>query len=422
MKNFENSRRYEHLIILIILIGFIITTTIVIVNNMDILFNFILFYAIMSFGYLFYRYFFGVINYPLHYFRHKDIVYEPFVSIVIPCYNEEKEYLVKCITSVCNTDYPNKEVIVVDDGSTDKDTCNVIKELNNIYIFKAFRFADNRGKRHAMALGFREAKGDVIITIDSDSVITSGDSIRELVKPLINKRVGTVSGCILVNNTEKSFMTRLQDARYWIAFFIEKSSQNPYNSVTCASGPFSAYRREYLMEYLDKWENQIFLDTECTYGDDRGLTTFMLKNGYDVKFSRDAILYTNVPETLGKFIKQQIRWKKSFIRENWYLSKFIYKRNILMNIEFIFFWVVFISGYITKAIIISLFIFSSIELSRYIMMLLFVTFLHYTYAFIKSPGKRGYFGVLYGILNEFIFVWLFIYALATMRDGKWGTR
>lgn len=422
MKNFGNPRRCEHLVILIVLIVFIVTTTVVIVNNMDILYNFILFYAIMSFAYLFYRYFFGVINYPLHYLRYKDVVYEPFVSIIIPCYNEDKEYLIKCITSACSADYPNKEVIIVDDGSTDKDTCGVIKELGNIYPFLAFRFKENRGKRHAMALGFREAKGDILVTVDSDSIITSGDSIRELVKPLIDMRVGTVSGCILVNNAEKSFMTRVQDARYWIAFFIEKSSQNPYNSVTCASGPFSAYRREYLMEYLDKWENQVFLGKECTYGDDRGLTTLMLKDGYDVKFARDAILYTNVPETLGKFIKQQIRWKKSFIRENWYLSKFIYKRNVLMNIEFMFFWVVFISGYVTKAVIISLFIFGSIEPSRYIMMLLFVTFIHYTYAFIKSPGKRGYFGVLYGILNEFIFVWLFIYALATMRDGKWGTR
>ena len=113
----------------------------------------------------------------------------------------------------------------------------------------------------------------------------------------------------------------MQWARYWLAFHIEKASQSPYSSVTCCSGPFSAYRKEYLMEYLDEWNNQYFLGNKCTYGDDRGLTTLMLRNGYKVRFSKYAMCLTNVPTTLKIFIKQQIRWKKSFIRENYYLFK-----------------------------------------------------------------------------------------------------
>lgn len=418
----DNIKKYGNVIALIILIISIISGLLLIIYDVDLFFNFTIFYATLSFGYLFYRYFFGIINYPLHRLTYKDIVYEPSVSIVIPCYNEDNENLIKCITSACIVDYSEKEVIVIDDGSSDKDVWNTITELNNIYSFKAFKFPENRGKRCAMALGFREAKNDILITMDSDSAITSGDSIRELVKPLIDKRVGTVSGCILVGNVENTLMTKMQDARYWMAFFIEKSSQNPYNCVTCASGPFSAYRKEYLMKYLDKWENQIFLGNMCTYGDDRGLTTLMLKNGYDIKFSRDAVLYTNVPETLTKFIKQQIRWKKSFIRESWYLSKFIYKKNIFMNIEFLLFWATLLTGFIAKIVTILLLIFGSTHLINYVVVLLFVTFLHNTFLFIKHPGKRGYFGVMYGLFNEFIFSWLFFYAFATLRDGKWGTR
>ncbi len=415
-------RKYCHIAVLTILIIVIVLGSLLIIYDVNLFYDFITIYAILSFSFLSYRYFFGIISYPLHYVKYKDIIYEPSVSIVIPCYNEEKEILKKCITSACTIDYPKKEIIVIDDGSSNDEMWSTITELNKVHCFRTFRFEKNRGKRCAMALGFREAKNDILITMDSDSIITSGDSVRELVKPLVDRSVGTVSGCILVNNVKKSLMTRMQDARYWMAFYIEKSSQDPYNSVTCASGPFSAYRKEYLMKYLDMWENQIFLDNICTYGDDRGLSTFMLKNGYDIKFSRDAILYTDVPETLTKFVKQQTRWKKSFIRESWYLSKFIYKRNIFMNIEFLLFWTVFLLGFVAKFTIILLLIFGSVKLASYITALLFMTFLHNTYMFVKSPGKRGYFGVMYGFFNEFMFSWIFFYSFATLRDGKWGTR
>lgn len=419
----NNMKDQQHILAFVLLSGFVLSvTTIILFNANSLLLKFIFFYAVVSFSYLFYRYFFGIINYPLHFFKHDNINYEPSVSIVIPCYNEEKKYLINCIKSACTANYPKKEVIVVDDGSSDKEVWKTINELKKTYSFKAFRYSRNKGKRSAMALGFRKAINDVIITVDSDSVITSGRAIRELMKPLVNKQVGTVSGCILVKNIEKTLITKIQDARYWMAFFIEKSSQNPYNSVTCASGPFSAYKREYLMDYLDEWENQVFLGQTCTYGDDRGLTTLMLRNGYDVKFSRDALLYTNVPETLAKFIKQQIRWKKSFIRENWYLLQFILKKNVLMNVEFFLFWTVFLSGFIAKLLTFYLLLFGSVSIVNYALMLLFVTFLHYIYTFIKSPGKRGYYGVIYGFLNEFIFSWLFFYALATLKDVRWGTR
>lgn len=419
MKIIKNN--FDKIILSFFVIG-IIVVSLILFYNINLLYNFIYFYAIISFGYLFYRYFFGIINYPIYALKYKDINYTPSVSIVIPCFNEETEILKKCIISACKNKYPNKEVIVINDGSTDKTTWETIIKLKKTYNFEALTYEKNRGKRHAMALGFRSAKNEVIITMDSDSVITSDNAIFELVKPLINKQIGVVSGCILVHNTNKSLMTKMQEARYWIAFFIEKSSQNLYNGVTCASGPFSAYRTSYLKEYINEWENQTFLGIECTYGDDRGLTTLMQRNGYGVMFSRDAILYTDVPETLSKFIKQQVRWKKSFIRENWYLSKFIMNKNKFMIFEFFLFWIVFICGFIAKSLIIFMIIAGKISLIKLCLMLLFVTFIHNIYTFIKNPGTKGYYGVLYGLFNEFIFSWLFFYSFLTLKNSKWGTR
>jgi hyaluronan synthase/N-acetylglucosaminyltransferase len=348
--------------------------------------------------------------------------FKPSVSIVIPCYNEETRYLVQCIESVCKAEYPNKEVIVVDDGSTNKEVWKTIKQFQQKYSFQAFQFEKNKGKRNAMTHGFKKASGDIVITMDSDSVIPDGTSIEKLVQPFINEDVGAVSGCVLVKNRNNSLMTKIQDARYWLAFFIEKSSQNPYNSVTCASGPFSAYRREYLMKFLDDWQNQVFLGQSCTYGDDRGLTTFMLKEGYNVKFARDAIAYTNVPENLRKFVKQQIRWKKSFLRENWYLLGFIGNRNALMVMEFVLFWTVLILGFIAKIITLAYLVIHPYTIANFLLAILFVAFLHYIYAFIKSPGKRGYFGLMYGFLNEFLIVWLLFWAWFKLKDTSWGTR
>ena len=411
----------DKVVFVFVVVG-ILSTAITIVYDVVLFYDFVAFYAIISFGYLFYRYLFGVINYPLHVLKYNDINYTPSVSIILPCFNEETEILKRCIISACLNKYPHKEIIVINDGSTDKITWKTIRELRKTYNFEALTYEKNRGKRHAMALGFRKAKNEVIITMDSDSVITSDTAIFELVKPMIDRKIGAVSGCILVHNTNKTILTKMQDARYWLAFFLEKSSQSIYNGVTCASGPFSAYRGEYLNKYLDEWENQEFLGVKCTYGDDRGLTTFMLRNGYGIRFSRDAILYTDVPETLSKFIRQQIRWKKSFIRENWYLSKFIVEMNMLMCFEFIFFWIVFICGFITKTIIVLMLISGHLPWINFALMLLFVTFVHNIYMFIKVPGTRGYYGVLYGLFNEFIVSWLFFYSFITLKNSKWGTR
>jgi hyaluronan synthase/N-acetylglucosaminyltransferase len=386
------------------------------------LFIFVFIYAVLTFGYLIYRYFFSIV----HSFEEIKITkkpnYYPQVSIIIPSYNEEPRALEKCIISSCDNSYPKKEVIVIDDGSKNIESWNTVKRLQKKYGFKAIQFKKNKGKRDAMTLGFRLAKGELLITMDSDSIIPNGNSILELVKPFQNPKVGAVAGNIEVSNKSRNLLTRLQWARYWIAFHIEKSSQSPYNSVTCCPGPFSAYRKEYLMNYLDEWSNQVFLGKKCTYGDDRGLTTLMLRQGYRVKFAKYALCITDVPESFRKYTRQQIRWKKSFIRENYYISKFIKRMNPLMKIEYYWFWTAFPLGYIAKIIAFVFIATGDYSLMSFGVMIIFVSVIHYIYAFTRKPGRIGYYGILYGFLNEFWIMWLFWYALFTLKETGWGTR
>jgi len=381
---------------------------------------FVISYAILSFGYLIYRYFFSV-TYSIQDFK-TNKEYAPSVSIIIPVYNENSKDLELCIKSACENDYTNKEIIVIDDGSKNEEVWKTINSLKDKYNFKAIKFEKNMGKREGMYIGFKESSGEFLITMDSDSIIVDGNSICELVSPFVDRTVGAVSGNIQVLNKNESLMTRIQWARYWLAFNIEKASQSPYSSVTCCSGPFSAYRKEYLMTYLDEWHNQTFLGNKCTYGDDRGLTTLMLREGYKIKFAKYAMCLTNVPTALKQFTKQQIRWKKSFCRENYYLSKFIFKQNFFMIVEFFWFWIIFLMGFIAKFIAI-LFLFSGkANLMGFGLMIIFVAMLHYIYAFFRKPGIMGYYGMLYGFLNEFWVSWLFWYALFNLNDSKWGTR
>jgi hyaluronan synthase/N-acetylglucosaminyltransferase len=387
---------------------------------------FITIYAILTFGYLSFKYFFSVIysaqDYVSEKVRKKKTKSLPFVSIIIPVYNEEQKALRNCIIASCRNSYPNKEVIVIDDGSKNKESWETIEKLQKKFHFKAIRFPQNRGKRDAMTAGFKIAKGQFLITMDSDSVIVGGESIAELVFPFKDKNVGAVSGNVQVRNRNKNLLTRMQWARYWLAFNVEKASQSPYNGVTCCPGPFSAYRKEYLMRYLDLWSNQFFLGVKATYGDDRGLTTMMIQEGYKIKFAKYALCLTDVPEGFRKFTKQQIRWKKSFIRENYYLLKSAGKLNFWMKLEFFWFWIIFPIGFFIKILAFTFILLGNYRLANFGIMVLFVSSLHYTYAFIRKPGRAGYYGMLYGFLNEFWMMWLFWYGLFTLKETSWGTR
>jgi len=109
--------------------------------------------------------------------------------------------LEKCITASCNNSYPNKEIIVIDDGSKNKESWETIERLQKKYNFKAIKFPKNKGKRQGMYTGFKNATGEIVITMDSDSIVVNGDSIRNLVQPFKDKKVGAFSATSIKEGT-----------------------------------------------------------------------------------------------------------------------------------------------------------------------------------------------------------------------------
>lgn len=254
--------------------------------------------------------------------------YEPTVSFVIPCKNEENA-IYNTIKACASVKYPiNKiEIIAINDGSTD----NTLKEMlraqkdfsENV---KVINLKINVGKRKAMAAGIRIAKNDIVVQIDSDSQ-PNAKSFRKILEPFADPRVGSTVGHTLPSNTDKNLLTKMQNAYYFMSFRALKATESVFDMVFCCSGCFCAYRKEYLDDMIDDWLNERFLGKEIIFGDDRALTNWMIRKGHKTVYVAEAEATTIVPEKLKTFLKQQTRWKKGWMINSFKIAKTVFKRD-----------------------------------------------------------------------------------------------
>jgi len=263
----------------------------------------------------------------------KDVGLLPTVSIIITAFNEE-DAIYRTVECCYAIDYPAHKfkVIVVDDGSTDATLVEVSRAQVRWPELILDAFEKNKGKREAMAAGARLAKGEILVYVDSDSFLRR-DSVSKIVQGFADPRVAAVAGHTEVANVTKNSLTRMQQARYYVAFRVIKAAESVFGTVSCCPGCFSAYRRTCVMEVLDTWLNQHFLGVQATFGDDRSLTNYLLRK-YQVIYSSDAVATTIVPEEHRKFLKQQLRWKKSWFRETLIAATFMWKKPPLATVAF----------------------------------------------------------------------------------------
>ena len=225
----------------------------------------------------------------------------PTVAVVIPAMNEQAA-IETTLASIFALDYPQHllSVFAVDDGSTDATWERMAFAARRFPNLHAIRFSHNRGKRAAMAAGIRATDAQIVCFVDSDSTLEP-DALREIIKPFRDNRVAAVTGHADVQNRAYNVLTLLQQVRYFVAFRVIKGSESIFGAVTCASGCFSAYRRDRLLEVLPAWETQSFLGREATFGDDRALTNMLLKRSR-VVYQSTARCATNVPHKFKGFL------------------------------------------------------------------------------------------------------------------------
>lgn len=351
----------------------------------------------------------------------------PALTVIIPAYNEGR-MVGKSIDSVVAADYPRHrlQVIVVDDGSRD-DTWAWIESAARRHPDRVttVRFDGNRGKRAALAEGFRRASGEIVVTIDSDSVIER-DTLLAIAGPFRNPRVGAVAGKVAVYNRFDGLLPRMLHVRFTLSFDFLRSAQSTHGSVYCCPGALAAYRAKVVREVLERWKNQRFLGAPCTYGEDRALTNFILAAGYDTVYQKTAVVHTIVPETYVKLCKMYLRWDRSYVREETRFAAIVWKRPLVSRAICLFDTTItnlrFPIAYISLALFVSYSIQDPMTLIRMLIGVGVVSTLYMLY-FLKSERSWEFvYGVLYAYFSFFTMLWIFPYALLTVRARSWLTR
>jgi len=369
----------------------------------------------------------------------------PTVSFVVPVKNEER-LIRQCVESIVNQTYKNLEIIVMDDGSTDG-TPDVLRALKAEFGIKAYRLPVNLGKKKAIEAAIRHATGEIFAFVDSDSVLAP-DAIERLVAAFnAHPDAGAVSAHGRALNADKNLLTKLQDTWYEGQFRLSKGLESVYGAVTCASGCLSAFRREAIEPHIHVWANDRFLGKEFRFATDRTMTGHVLRertakeardapaaaNGgtnetprrWDVLYSASARVWTEVPATWRKFLRQQTRWKKSFIRNLFFTGRFYWRRPALAAWAFYLGVLFVLVGPIIAFRAIYFLTANGDFLSAplYLAGVAFVGLLYGLDYKIRNPDSHYWiFRPLMSLVSTFVLSWLLIYAALTIRNPNWLTR
>ena len=214
------------------------------------------------------------------------------VSIIIPAYNEE-DVIGGLIHRLGESSYPIHEIIVVDDGSIDS-TYEVARNMNVI----ALRNEKRLGKPTALNIGVREAKGDVIIVFDADTMPT-GDCVGHLVEPFQIENVGAVAGCTKV--LSNGLISKLVALEFNLCFYVIEPFSDRFNFFPIIHGANFAVRRE-LAHF-----------SEDALTEDFDLTINLATKGYRIKFEPEAVNHVSAPPSFSVLVRQRKKWVKGIL-------------------------------------------------------------------------------------------------------------
>lgn len=220
--------------------------------------------------------------------------FKPAISIIIPAYNEEKN-IKQCLDSIKNSDYSkNKtEIIVIDDGSTDK-TREIVKKYEDVKLLRQ----NHLGKTEALNLGTKKAKHDFVVTIDADTIVEK-EFLREIIKPFSDETIGAATGNSKVQN-RNTMLGSFQNVEYHLNNLIRHSFSNVFNNGIWFFGALACYRKSVL--------KKIGFFKKDSLAEDVDIALEIKKGGYKVFNASSACGYTVVPKNLKELYSQRARW------------------------------------------------------------------------------------------------------------------
>ena len=237
----------------------------------------------------------------------------PLVSIIVPAFNEEVNSI-RTIESLLQQDYPNMQVVFVDDGSKDNTFSIVQQQFAGNEKVKVYTKA-NGGKASALNTGIEYAEGDYIVCIDADTQLKK-DALSLLMRKffVLNERdgkhqvVGAVAGNVKVGN-EINMITKWQSIEYITSQNFDRRAFDYLNCITVIPGALGGFRKDAVLKSGGF--------TSDTLAEDCDLTMRLHRNGYIIRNCNDAISYTEAPETMRQFMKQRFRWSFGVIQCFW---------------------------------------------------------------------------------------------------------
>ena len=219
----------------------------------------------------------------------------PLVSIIIPAYNEEK-VIANTIESALEINYPNKDIIVVDDGSKDN-TLQIAKRYQDKGVKVLHK--TNGGKASALNLALTFAKGELIAVLDADT-LAGRNSLKEIVKVFENEKdIAAVAGNIKVRN-KKNWITWCQALEYVAGIQIARRAFDLFGAITIVPGALGCFRKSVLVD-TGGYDKETLVE-------DFDTTIKILKSGMIVRGTTKSVAYTEAPDTLRDFYNQRIRW------------------------------------------------------------------------------------------------------------------
>lgn len=230
----------------------------------------------------------------------------PFVSILIPCY-EEEEQIEETLQELMILNYPNYEVIAINDGSNDSTEALLLFFHRKYEKLRVVNIKQNQGKANALYYGVLASRGEIIVTLDADALLDR-DALQHIVPhfitPNYGERVGAVTGNPRIRN-RSSLLAKIQFIEYSSIIGLIKRSQRIVGKVMTVSGVVAAFRKKALLD-VGFWDKDLITD-------DIGVTWKLQRRFWDVRYEPKALCWMLVPETLKGLWRQRLRWAQGGI-------------------------------------------------------------------------------------------------------------
>jgi poly-beta-1,6-N-acetyl-D-glucosamine synthase len=308
--------------------------------------------------------------------------YRPKVSVIVPAWNEEVG-IISTIRSLINNTYDNLEIVVINDGSTDNSD-DLIKDYANSTISHGktiiYEYKENAGKGSALNRGIELASGDIIVTIDADS-IADKYAIQKFVEHFADPTIMAAVGNVKIGNTD-SLISTVQYLEFLFSFYF-KRADSVLGSIYIIGGAAGAFRRE-VFEKLGPY-------SQVNITEDIELSVRIQNAGMKIVYAAESVVYTEGASDMRSLMNQRLRWKRgrfdTFIRYNklffsthgkhnkvlsWFVLPFavIGDTQLLFELPFIIF--LYVTAFITR------------DFSAFAAALIIVTFVFFVQVFARD--------------------------------------